>query len=114
MHKESLNKIKGIWFKFNNQNKMPTITLEEIHSDCRAKGIEILAIEETKFGFNQSISAIKLTTLDNVAVLMPRYKLSEIKIYQNNILPFQKEENFWTQVDWFGRVKLEVRHKPPN
>ena len=73
---------------------MPTITLEEIHSDCRAKGIEILAIEETKFGFNQSISAIKLTTSDNVTVLMPRYKLSEIKIYQNNIFPFQKEENF--------------------
>ena len=37
MPKESLNKIKGIWFKFNNQNKMQTITLEEIHSDCMAK-----------------------------------------------------------------------------
>lgn len=101
MPKESLNKIKGIWFKFNNQNKMQTITLEEIHSDCMDQGIEILEIEESRFGFNRSISAVKLKTLDNVTVLMPRHKLSEIQIYQNNILPFQKEENFWTQVDWF-------------
>ena len=104
MSKESLNKIKGIWFKFNNQNKMSTITLKEIRSHCIEKGIEILDIEESEFGFNQSISAIKLTTLDNITVLMPRYKLSEIEIYQNNILAFQNQERFWNQVDWFPPV----------
>lgn len=68
------------------------------------KGIEIIEIEECTFGFNQSIPAIKISIVNNVTALLPRQKLSEIQIYQNNIIPFQKQEEFWAKVDWFPPV----------
>lgn len=104
MSEQQLRKVKGIWCKFNNQNRMSTVTLDEMRICCIKRGIEIIEIEECTFGFNQSIPAIKISIVNNVTALLPRQKLSEIQIYQNNIIPFQKQEEFWAKVDWFPPV----------
>lgn len=104
MSDQQLRKIRGVWYKFNKLNKMSTISLEEIKAHCTEQGIDVLKIDECTFGFNLSIPAIKITIVDNVTALLPRQKLSEIQIYQNNILPFKKQEEFWAKVDWFPPV----------
>lgn len=110
MSDKQLRKIRGVWCKFNNQDKMSTVTLDEIRTCCIERGIEIIEIEEYSFGFNLSIPAIKITIVNNLTALLPRQKLSEIPIYQNNIIPFQKEEEFWAKVDWFPPVFI-IREK---
>lgn len=104
MSEQQLRKIKGVWCKFNNQDKMSKVTLDEIRICCIKRGIEIIGIEECTFGFNLSIPAIKITIINGWTALLPRQKLSEIQIYHNNIIPFQKDEDFWAKVDWFPPV----------
>jgi len=113
MSEQELKKIRGIWFKFNSLNQMSTVTLDQIEEYCIEQKIKVLKIEECDFGFNCTIPAIKIITSDNKSALLPRHKLSEIKVYQNNILPFQKAEEFWSKVDWFLPVfmNLEQIHK---
>ena len=104
MSEKKFKKIRGVWYELNNLNKMSSITLEEVKNYCIEKGCEILKIEEYDFGFNQNIPAIKITLKDDSTALLPRQNLSEIENYQNNILPCQKEEEFWAKVDWFPPV----------
>jgi hypothetical protein len=104
MSEQQLRKIRGIWCKFNNQNRMSTVTLDEVRICCIKRGIEVIKIEECNFGFNLSIPAIKITIVNDRTALLPRHKLIDIQIYKNNILPFQKEEMFWKKVDWFPPV----------
>lgn len=108
MSEQQLRKIRGVWCKFNNQNKMPTVTLDEIRICCIKRGIEVFKIEECIFGFNLSIPAIKITVANNLTALLPRHKLLDIQIYKNNILPFKKEEEFWHKVDWFPPVFMNM------
>ena len=104
MSDQQIKKIKGVWCKFNNQNRMSTVTLDEIRICCIKRGVEVFKIEECIFGFNLSIPAIKITVANNLTALLPRYKLLDIQIYKHNILPFKKEEEFWHKVDWFPPV----------
>ncbi|EPQ4731773.1 hypothetical protein LXC55_003777, partial [Acinetobacter baumannii] len=108
MSEQQLRKVKGIWCKFNNQNRMSTVTLDEMRICCIKRGVEIIEIEECTFGFNQSIPAIKITVANNLTALLPRQKLFDIQIYKNNILPFKKEEEFWHKVDWFPPVFMNM------
>ncbi|UMN06467.1 hypothetical protein L2Z48_03420 [Acinetobacter baumannii] len=94
MSEQQLRKVKGIWCKFNNQNRMSTVTLDEMRICCIKRGVEIIEIEECTFGFNQSIPAIKITVANNLTALLPRQKLFDIQIYKNNILPLKKKKNF--------------------
>lgn len=97
----------GIWCKFNNQNLMSTITLDEIQTCCEEKGLEVISIQETSFGFNATVPAIKVNTLNGIAIF-PRQKLSEIEIYNKNIIPFQNAEEFWHKVDWFPPLFMSM------
>lgn len=92
----------------HNQNRMSTVTLDEMRICCIKRGVEIIEIEECTFGFNQSIPAIKITVANNLTALLPRQKLFDIQIYKNNILPFKKEEEFWHKVDWFPPVFMNM------
>ncbi|RSF70409.1 hypothetical protein EGU48_07525, partial [Acinetobacter baumannii] len=45
MSEQQLRKVKGIWCKFNNQNRMSTVTLDEMRICCIKRGVEIIEIE---------------------------------------------------------------------
>lgn len=108
MSEQQLREIKGVWCKFNNQNRMSTVTLDEIRICCIKRGVDVFKIEECLFGFNLSIPAIKITVANDLTALLPRQKLFDIQIYKNNILPFKKEEEFWHKVDWFPPVFMNM------
>lgn len=38
MSEQQLRKVKGIWCKFNNQNRMSTVTLDEMRICCIKRG----------------------------------------------------------------------------
>lgn len=97
-------KFYAVWSKLNNQNLMSTITLEEVAACCREKKLEFLSIDEIEFGLNSNIQAIRISTRENITAILPRLKLTEIDIYNNNIRAFEKEEKFWKAVDWFVPV----------
>lgn len=94
------SRIKGTWFKLENQKKMSTASLTEIKEIALIKGLDVISVTEIKFGSSTQVDAVLLeTTVGNA--IFPRNKVSEIEMYQRNIMPFKKREDFWRTVDWF-------------
>jgi len=94
-------KIKCVWSKFSSQNKMDTVTLEEIRNFAEIKGLIVKNVSETNFGCFVSIKGVLLETTLGSAIL-PREKPCAISQYINNIIPNKNHEDFWKAVDWFA------------
>lgn len=98
-------KFQFIWKKLFHTNKLNDISLDEFMVIAQEQGIVVKNLNETTFGFNQSIKAIKLETPERTAIF-PREKLEEIKLYMQNIEPFKEIQDFWQKVDWFCPVYM--------
>ncbi|TKF13599.1 hypothetical protein FCV66_13320 [Enterovibrio norvegicus] len=92
--------IRATWDRFNNSGQMSTVTIDEVRAFAESRGLVVEGVEEVEFGWNPRIKAIQLKT-DVGTALYPRKRLSEIEIYNHNIVPNQNYENFWNSVDWF-------------
>ena len=99
--KSKTNKhIRAIWDRYSHSKQMSTVTIDQVKDFAEQRGLIVENIEDVEFGFNPKIKAIFLKT-DAGTALYPRQQLSEIKIYNKNIIPNHNYEKFWNSVDWF-------------
>ncbi|MBO7928082.1 hypothetical protein J5X91_17755 [Pseudoalteromonas sp. K222D] len=78
--------IRAVWDRLNGLGKMSGVTVDEVKALLESHGLVVGSIEEVEFGSNPRIKAIYLKT-DVGTALYPRKKLTEIEIYNHNILP---------------------------
>ncbi len=92
--------LASIWNILVNKNIYRSVSIDEIISLAKGKGLIVEKAEQVKFGFNPKVEAIQLFT-NKGSALYPRKRLNDLEIYKNNIAPRKNVELFWKRVDWF-------------